>query len=179
MSDAIVLDATPLVNALRVLSRQPELPRPIEGRTGREHVPGFEPPSELPDLGAESWVRKYIAESAARWKTLTDASNCVTNGKVPVHGELVNDAAEAIIRSNFRSSMIFSAMAVESCAGTILDRDYARILNQTPPSKSHRFVTIQASRDEWVTKDDVYLSLRASGGEGGHLVHQYAFLDDL
>ena len=155
------------LNGLRVVCRQPELPRSFVGRTVRSQVAGFDAPTELPTLGTNSTVRKYIAESATRWEALADASIRVTTGSIPIHGELVNDAAEAIIRSNFRSSIIFSAMAVESCAGTILDREYDRIRSETPRSQIHRFLTIQVNQNESVTRDPVFIALRGGGGNGG------------
>jgi hypothetical protein len=96
-----------------------------------------------------------------------DASIRVAADSVPIHGELVNDAAEAISRSNFRSSIIFSAMAVESCAGTILDREYDRIKSEAPQSISHRCLTIQVNQNESVIKDPVFVALRAGSGDGG------------
>ncbi|MGO8689397.1 MAG: hypothetical protein ACLQLG_07160 [Thermoguttaceae bacterium] len=155
------------LNALRFVCRQPELARSISSAFARGEVAELKAPDRLPTVGeGKQWVRRYLAESAVRWEALTDASNCVIGGKVPVHGELVNDAAEAIAHSNYRSSIIFSAMAAESCAGAVLDREYDRRLGETPQSLSHRYVTIQVSRQERVTKDPVFLALRAGGGDG-------------
>jgi hypothetical protein len=87
--------------------------------------------------------------------------------KVAVHGELINDAAEAICQGNYRASLIFSAMAVESCAGAVLDREYDDLLARTSESREHRCVTVQVNRSETLKKDPIFISLRSGSGEGG------------
>ncbi|NQU25431.1 MAG: hypothetical protein HQ567_29450 [Candidatus Nealsonbacteria bacterium] len=155
------------LNALRVVSGQPGLPRSITALTGIVKTNQLKPPTEIPPANTKGFVRRYIADSALTLDHLDDASDAVINDVVPVHGELINDAAESIIRSNFRSAIIFSAAAVEACAGNVLDREYDRLVGQLLPSTDHRRITIQVNQQESVDKDPIYLALRNGTGDGG------------
>lgn len=154
------------LNALRVASGQPELPRSILMFTGIRRIDKLNAPN-IPDRSPKSRVRKYIVESALTLNHLTDASDAVINDTVPVHSELANDAAESAIRSNYRSAIISAASAIESCAGSVLDREYNRLLSQSSQSSAHRCVTIQVNKQESVNKDPVFIALRTGTGDGG------------
>jgi hypothetical protein len=58
-------------------------------------------------------------------------------------------------------------MAVESCAGAVLDREYERLLQYAGPLPGHRFATLQVNKHEQIKKDPVFISLRNGSGEGG------------
>jgi hypothetical protein len=158
----------PYFRALRVVAGQASFPRSIvafERCTAANKIAAQA--EEAPDKCVEHLFKRYIAESAVKWKHLADANDAVVNGAIPIHRELITDASEAIIEENFRSSIILSAMAVESCAGVILDREYDRLVAQVPSSREHRCVSIQVSQGELVRKDPIFALLRSSSGDGG------------
>lgn len=155
------------LNALRVISQQPELPRSIISMSAIKKIEGIDPPDESLRTTREAHVRKYIADSGLTPQHILDADSAVMNGSVPVHGELANDAAEAIIRTNYRSTIIFAAAAVESCAGSVLDREYDQLLNSSTSSAKYRCVTIKVNQKESITKDPIYIALRNGSGDSG------------
>ena len=124
-------------------------------------------PNDLPTKTTTNIFRRYIIDSALTFDHLRPASDAVTNDSVSVHGEMANDAAEAAIRSNYRSAIIFPAAAIESCAGSVLDVEYERRLNEPAHGPEHRFITIQVNRNEFVTKDPIYFAMRNGVGDGG------------
>lgn len=154
----------PYLNALRVVTKQPQLPRSIETIQGAMELTGFDPPLDVTRVN--SFVRKYIVESAVTVEKLSLASDKLLNDRVPVHCELANDASENTIQSNYRSAIIFAAAAIEACAGTVMDREYENLRTQTS-SPAHRLITIQVNKHETIVKDPIYRSLRNGAGEGG------------
>lgn len=169
MQDAIEIPTmvTRFLNAIRVICKQPEIPRSVVAYTPAHEIDDVVISDDLPRTTQQSLFRRYILESALTFDHLHPASDAVANETVPVHGELANDAAEAAISSNFRSAIIFAAAAIESCAGSVLDEEYKRRLNEPQHGPEHRFVTIQVNRNNSVTKDPIYLSLRNGAGDGG------------
>ncbi len=165
--DAFERSIPQYLNALRVVSRQPQLPRSFVAMIGPTKTEDLDPPTNISFASDQSRIKKYIVKSALTLDHLADANDAVTNDAVPVHIELALDAAESTIRSNYRSAIIFAAAAIESCAGTVLDREYDRLLNDSSPSTAHRRVTIKVSQHESVNKDPVYLALRNATGAAG------------
>ncbi|MCX6035846.1 MAG: hypothetical protein NTV38_12860 [Chloroflexi bacterium] len=157
------------LNALRVVSRQAGLSRRIMVlHSPREHVlHDIAPACSRFDERNIIHIHRYILESAVTQKSLLNASSAAIGGSIPVHDELINDSAEELMQSNYRASIVFAAMAVESCAGIILDREYERITKKAKSSSKHRCVTIKVNKKESIRKDPVYVALRAGAGEGG------------
>lgn len=154
------------LTSLRVIAQQPELPRSLAAFNPPARVPKL-PPCSLPALKAKGTVRKDFADSAITLQQLSDANDAVMSGNVPVHGELINDAAELYLSSNYRSSIIFSAMAIESCAGYVLDCEYESVRKTKAKSSAYRCLTIKVNNKQSVKKDPIYLALRSGTGEGG------------
>lgn len=166
-SEEFVISIVKYLNALRVVSRQPELPRSIVAFSSprRVEIPSNE--NEIDQNIVNAFVRRYIAESRITLDDLTEASNAVINDTVPIHGELANDAAESTIRCNYRSAILFAAAAIESCAGSVLDREYNNLINDPETSTMHRCIKIKVNKQETISKDPVYLALRTGFGDGG------------
>jgi len=155
------------LNALRVISQQPELPRSVICMSSIMKLDSINQPNGNLNTTRDSRVQKYIADSGLTLQHILDADNAIMCDSVPVHGELANDAAEAIIRTNYRSAIIFAAAAIESCAGSVLDREYDKLLNSSVSSGEYRCVTVKVNQKETITKDPVYDALRNSTGDSG------------
>lgn len=157
------------LNALRVVCGQAGLSRRVVCVTSPQDQ-AIQDHSEVRPLSKRFEMvslRKHIFDSAANEETLLKASDAILTESIPIHGELINDSAEELILSNYRACLIFAAMAVESCADTILDREYDRITKEEESSPKHRFVTITVNKKESTRKDPVYGALREGAGEGG------------
>ncbi|MCZ6834747.1 MAG: hypothetical protein O7G85_03140 [Planctomycetota bacterium] len=163
----IIASVTRFLNALRVICGQPKIPLSISMFTLPVQIDRLVLPEDLPTLTTGGAIQKHILFSATTFDHLRHASDAIVNDAVSVHGEMINDAAEAAMSSNYRSAIIFSAAAVESCAGSILDAEYERQLNLSDHGPERRYITIQVNRNESVTKDPIYLALRSGTGEGG------------
>ena len=155
------------LNAIRVVCGQPEIPRSVVAHTPPHDIDDVVLPDDLPTTTTQSTFRRYILDSATTFDHLRAASDAVMNDALAVHREMASDAAEAAISSNYRSAIIFSAAAIESCAGSTLDAEYERQLNEPCHGPEHRFITIQVTRNDSVTKDPIYLALRNGSGDGG------------
>jgi hypothetical protein len=173
------LNAIPrFLGTLRVVTGQALLPRTYCGYSPFEADSPDSPGK--PTAQETALVRRYMCSVATEWHHLLAADSLITNDATPVHGELICDATESLWLDNYRSSILYSAMAIEVCAGSALDRDYEQLLSNSVESTAHRLVTIQVNAKESIRQDPIYLALRGSSGDGGskflsllHEVPQY------
>ena len=123
---SLIIDA--YLSGLRVVTGQCRLPRePMVMQTTNVDLDFAKLPSHTL-MSPNFSVKKHVMESAVKWEHLYAANDAVLNDRIEIHRLLINDAAEALAQSNFKSCILFSAVAVEACAGKVLDTQYRNIL---------------------------------------------------
>lgn len=154
-----------LLRILRYLSRQQGIPRMSVAVFQEERSkPNY---SNLP--AGEAHVRDYMVQGALTDEHLRSLGDLVADFEVPIPADVMIDALDAQLDSDWRKTILYSAIAMESLASTVLDGAYRAALSAKGPS--HRVVTTIASGGSIVTKDPVYEML-SSGDSFGRLLHE-------
>lgn len=108
------------LNRLRYLSRQATIPFEVYSITGPidGSVLTREP---IPALGATRvTIRAHLLEWAATEEHVRSAVSTI-NAPIPIHHELLLDSQRAAINSDYRTAILFAAIACETLAGISAD----------------------------------------------------------
>jgi hypothetical protein len=152
---------TPLLNALRHFSKQADLP------TGPDDVQIWEwlcPPG-LPARGVGSpsklrrAVAKSIVETAVTRAHIESACNCGPEFSVPIFDTLLLDAISAHASHDYRKSILYSAIAVESAASIVLEDRFENHIKLSN-SQNWRVIEIPQSGGKTIRKDPIWSYLR-------------------
>jgi len=92
----------------------------------------------------------------------------------PVHAEVLLDAIEAHVASDFKKCILFAAIAAETMVTTVLENAYAAILGSTVTSPQHRVVEITEPGGERRRLDPIFKMLadNRSSYQIRRLVHE-------
>ncbi len=107
--------------------------------------------------------------SALTYSFVQKAAALPDDFDVPVHNQILSDALSAHVESDYRRSILYSCMAIESLALEKLDSAYDSVMQER--STDHRVVCFPAAggKDAW--KDPIYELLRARD-DFKHLLHE-------
>lgn len=146
-------DHPAILRRLRFFAKQPALPR---------HAVVYQPQtvaavvsagtrSPAFELGGGAQIRSDLlrAISADALRRLS------SDDVVPVFGDVLLDAIEAMLESDFRKSILYAAIAVEAAASTALEAEYGRLI-AAPAGAEHR---VLAARGNRAAHDPIYLRL--------------------
>jgi hypothetical protein len=156
------------LHAVRVVAKQPQGPRNLVTLAFSDSTPSAEA-SQYRDASSRSkvMVRNYLIESAATPESAVAAADAVETHTLPVHGEMVTDAAEALFEASYRNALILAAIACESCAGVVLESAYKNLMAQGASCDSRfRFVSTTIDRNTVKLHDPIYECLTNARGEG-------------
>ncbi len=152
---------TPLLNALRHFSKQADLP------TSPDDVQIWEwlwPPG-LPTRGVPSpsklrrAVAKSIIETAVTRSHIESACSCSPEFSVPIFDTLLLDAISAHASHDYRKSILYSAIAVESAASIVLENRFENHIKLSS-SQNWRVIEIPQSGGKTARKDPIWSILR-------------------
>lgn len=132
------------------------------------------PPLRFPQVETESsaHIRAFIVDSAVQWKHLEMADELLAGEGVPIYGTLLLDAISAYRDKDYRRAILYSAMAVETMAGTRLSEVYSHHLAIRDADEKFRFISLP-SHTGTIVKDPIYEYLE-SKTEFRLLIHEQA-----
>ncbi len=106
-------------------------------------------------------VPKYTLDTAVTWNDLTDADLDFLTSKSFVYEKLLLDAIHAYKDRDYRRSLLYTAISIETLAATKLDEAYELITHEGDPEKILRLVSFSQKGGALITKDPVYQLLRS------------------
>ncbi|MEA5452471.1 hypothetical protein VB780_28110 [Leptolyngbya sp. CCNP1308] len=122
---------------------------------------------ELPELNfteaktLEVSIPRYTLETAVTWNNLVDADLDFLISKNFVYERLLLDAIHAYKDKDYRRSLLYTAISVETLAATKLDEAYDLIIQNGDIDNVLRLVSLSRKGGILITKDPVYELLRS------------------
>ncbi|MGB3494202.1 MAG: hypothetical protein WBA57_15840 [Elainellaceae cyanobacterium] len=122
---------------------------------------------ELPELNfteakkSEVIIPKYTLDTAVTWENLTDADLDFLASKSFVYERLFLDAIHAYKDKDYRRSLLYTAISVETLAATKSDEAYDLITQNGDADNVLRLVSFSQKGGTLITKDPVYELLRS------------------
>lgn len=121
---------------------------------------------ELPELNfteakrSKVSIPRYTLDTAVTWENLTDADLDFLASKSFVYERLLLDAIHAYKDKDYRRSLLYTAISVETLAATKLDEAYDLITQKGDADNVLRLVAFSQKGGTLITKDPVYELLR-------------------
>jgi hypothetical protein len=145
-----------LAASLRQSSKQVTVPIIFTQGSHRE-MPEF-PESNFPefDTNSELGLQKYLWDTAVTWKDINDADANLGDQKPPVYERLMLDAIHAFRDKDYRRSLLYAAIAVETAIATKLDEAYESVIQAGDSKGTLRVISISQGGGTSVVKDPVY-----------------------
>jgi hypothetical protein len=116
------------------------------------------PESSYPEFDTNSGfgLQQYLWDTAVTWKDINDADVNLINQKPPVYERLMLDAIHAFRDKDYRRSLLYAAIAVETALATKLDETYELVIQVGDSKGTLRVISISQSAGTPVVKDPVY-----------------------
>jgi hypothetical protein len=164
--DTGVLDAMKsLLKRLRHVSRQATFPRGDDmvffNCVEVGELPKVE--FEKPYYGEVHRSDNSFVETALTMDLVERAGELPVTFEAPVYEGILLDAFRAVKDNDFRSALLYSALAIEAMAGELIDAEHAKLLAATPPLPHVRAVESQEGRSKGGLEDPVFKWMRKSG----------------
>ena len=159
----LALMSVQLLARLRHTSGQATIPSGDEalmawGITKRDELPVPQPVDGL--KGARARVQEYWWKTAITAKHIRASLSQGTDSMPPAHEMLFLDAAAAFRANDHRKAILYAAIATEVAFGSVIDREYERIISNRHDEKFRIIARPQAGGAPTVYKDPVYERLR-------------------
>lgn len=161
----------PLATNLRQTSKQVELPTGLAVISGTEvsELPSANFPTVEPN--GQKFLARYIWDTAVTWEQLIEADVRLIASKTPIYEELLLDAIHAFYDNDYRRTLLYSAISIETIAATILEDRYEVALHAEDHDHELRIIQRQQAGGSIILKDPVYEFLVARG-KFAELLHQ-------
>jgi hypothetical protein len=162
---------TSVLSILRYVSRQFMIPKSVAVMTMEEAPPYVGTPSDIlrSKTGASWAIRDYIFQTAITEHHLHDVTKLPVNFTAPIHSEILLDSLEAHINLDYRKSILYAAMAVESLAQEKLEDLHSKAIAAN--SQQHRVISMPLPGGNFLHKDPIY-DLISMGDDFGRLLHE-------
>lgn len=157
----LIEEATSLLNALRHFSKQAEMCTGGDDLNfwewlELEDLPKLEQPK--PDRMQRSIARSIVAE-AVTTANIEAACNCIFPFRAPIYDTIFLDAIGAHAAHDYRKSILYSAIALESAVATILDEKYETMIKPAS-APEWRTIELPVGAGKIVRKDPVWELLK-------------------
>jgi hypothetical protein len=169
----LLLDvAATLLDALRYFSKQAEM------RTGADHFASClwltvdDLPRPSPTVRNESSVAKWLVDTAITRSQIESACACSAGFRPPVFDTLLLDATSAHAAHDYRRSILYSAMSLETAVAMLLDERYETEVRQSN-SAAWRTIALPQAGGRTVRKDPIWEMLRGRE-DSNSLLHEGA-----
>jgi len=122
---------------------------------------------ELPELNfteakkSEVVIPRYTLDTAVTWENLTDADLDFLAPRSLVYERLLLDAIHAYKDKDYRRSLLYTTISVETLAATKSDEAYNLITQEGDANNILRLVSFSQKEGTLITKDPVYELLRS------------------
>jgi hypothetical protein len=162
-----------LLETLRLSSNQASISRNPFSMFISELTGGHLPIVPFPKVTRKngSFSLESTLETAVTWEHLRKADNLSISVSEKIYDTILLDAIQAYISSDYRTAIMYSAVAIETAARTVLDEKYKELLQLGDRGGRLRIVQIPQGGGEFITKDPVFEYMM----EGDHflkLIHQ-------
>jgi hypothetical protein len=157
------------LEACRFLFKHYEMPRSFVGISplGEANLPTI---GQVIQADSPMFLNEYRWRTAVEWKRLNEVNQIVLSGGVSAFHGILLDAFEAFRSQDYRRSILYSAVAVETMAAEVLDQEYERLLTGDVAVEWWRVIELPTSSGT-VRKDPVYDYL-ASRDDFRSLLHE-------
>ncbi len=118
---------------------------------------------EEPYYGKVHHTDNSILETALTMDLVEQAGELPPSFESPVYEGILLDAFRAVKDNDFRSALLYGALAVEAMAGEVIDAEHARLLAETPLPPHIRAVEIQEGKARGSLEDPVFNWMRKTG----------------
>ncbi len=170
----LIETATSLLSALRYFSKQASM------STGGDDLRFWEwleldelpTPAQLVKSKMKWSIAKSIVEVAATRVHLEAACACDSQFRVPIYDTIFLDAIGAHAAHDYRKSILYSAIALESATAMVLDEQYEDTVKTSSGTK-WRMIEIPAGAAKTARKDPIWESLRRRE-DANSLLHEGA-----
>jgi hypothetical protein len=139
-----------------------------------DEVPVFEPPSGYSLEGPKTRVQEYWWRTAITAQHIGTAVMPGVDFVPPAHEMLFLDAAAAHRANDYRKAILYAATSTEVAFGSVIDREYERVLAARSDERFRIIARPQAGGAPTIYKDPVYERLR-SRPDFRVLIHELAF----
>ncbi len=161
-SESVSKVAMAVLRRLRFLSCQFNMARELDALVGPgNHTPilrmianAAEPTDSIRIRGR---IQAHRLSTAVDERHINILAGLPPDFEEPIHAVTMLDALKAFEDNDFRSAILYAAMAIEILAGETLDRAYAA-LRSGPSLSSHRVVAVRQAGGT-ISKDPVYDAL--------------------
>jgi hypothetical protein len=154
-----------LLKRLRHVSRQATFPRRDDfvffNCYDIAELPNVE--FEEPYYGQVYHPDNSFVDTALTMDLVERAGELPTTFEAPVYEGILLDAFRAVKDNDYRSALLYSALAVEAMAGELIDAEHAKLMAATPPPPHIRAVASQDERSKGGFEDPVFKWMRKSG----------------
>jgi hypothetical protein len=150
---------------LRHVSRQATMPRG-DDMAFFDCLDIAEPPNvefEQPYYGVVHYPDNSFIETALTMDLVERAGELPTTFEAPVYEGILLDAFRAVKDNDFRSALLYSALAIESMAGEIIEAEHEKLLAATPLPPHIRAVASHEGRSKGGLEDPVFKWMRKAG----------------
>jgi hypothetical protein len=130
------------------------------------------PQTQIPEpYYGEVYFDSSLLQEALTMDQVVAAGDLPIDFEPPVYEGLLLDAIRAARDNDFRAAILYSALGIETLAGTRLDEELQKFLAATPPPPHIRAAESQDGRKKGDLEDPVYKHLR-SAGRFPNLLHE-------
>jgi hypothetical protein len=124
-----------------------------------------------PYIGPVGFGDRSLVETALTAEMVEKAGALAADFEPPVYEGVLLDAFKAVKDHDFRTALFYSALAIETVAGTVLDEEHQKLLTAGSVPPQIRGVTSQDGDTKGEIEDPVYKYLRRNG-RFEHLLHE-------
>lgn len=168
-TDQVVEYTNAFFKHLRHATKQADIARDITGMsvgTDLLSVPPVVFP--IPTQKQDIFIKAYIVDTAITRQSIQIADATLSNNTLSVFGTLLLDAILAFMESDYRRSILYTAIAAETMASTVLEETYEALLKNGDPTDTIRLLSLPPKGG---IKDPIYEYL-SSKTDFIHLIHQ-------
>jgi hypothetical protein len=118
---------------------------------------------EEPYYGEVYFSDNSFVETALTMDLVEQTGELPTTFVAPVYEGILLDAFRAVKEMDFRSGLLYSALAIEAMAGEFMDAEHAKLLAAAPVPAHIRGVVSQEGRSNGSLEDPLFKWMRKSG----------------
>jgi hypothetical protein len=107
----------------------------------------------------ESLVRDFLCDTPVTMEAVRQAGSLPTDFVAPIYDSLLMDAMAALIRHDYRTAILYAAIAVETLSGTLCEAEHQRLFTAVPRSETVRSISSVRSGGIYAMVDPIYRHL--------------------
>jgi len=147
------------VRKLRYVTKQAGLP----SEPGYGFIVGPDEPSmpAFPSTskGGNAIISTYELDTAITADSLLSADELPSTESISIHDSLILDAIQALLERDYRRTLLYAAIAMETYGSTVLEDSYSNSLNVNPPPPHLRISHFTLAGGHIKKKDPVFAYL--------------------